>query len=414
MKKAIVIGAGVAGLAAAKRLQEHNIETIVLEARSKIGGRVSTDFQFADFPIELGGEYVHGDATVISDIIGEGHQINAGWRSGVALKVEGQWVPEEGRAPFTELYERMYDYILAEEDMSVEDWSRTTDAPQSVQRMVGLRVAGAYLTTPADISMRELIYESTVDHSGDGNFRVREGYERMLNTLAQGLDIRLNDPVSKVDWTGDLVTVTTTRGVAYEGAAVVVAVPLSILQSHRVDFNPPLPREKNQALESLMTGHVAKVVLKFKESFWPREPWIFIQDEPYRVCWDPGFGRAEAGRILSVFAVGTYAAYLDTLSETEIIRTAIKGVSQMFDRDVTDIFEEGKVMLWDKEPWIEGGYSYVPVGAFGSRQILAQPLGQKLFFAGEATAHISNPATVHGAIESGWRSAEEIIALNFL
>lgn len=413
MKKVIVIGAGVAGLAAAKDLKDAGYEVLVLEASDRIGGRVWTEYDFVNFPLENGAEFVHGDKVETIKYMDKNGMIVADHPAGFSSFVDDEFPSGEkfDKNPefkkITEIYPK--DSDLSNGDMSVQEWVK--DMPYSVEAKQWLadRVSNIYLARADEIGIEDLIHEHDVDHSGEGDYRVKNGYNTVLEELSNGLDIKINTPVTKIDWSASQIKVFS-EGKEFLCDKVIITFSVAVLQQKLISFDPKLPAEKQKAVDSIKMGDVIKLHMVFKEPFWPKDAWLFIAKLPFLAWWPSNFGRENTDHVLTAFITNKEARDLSKLSETEVIDKALDYLGKAFSKhDIRSLFIKGKMISWTNNPWTKGGYSFIPPGAFGSRQELAKPVDNKLFFAGEATAHDTNPATVHGAIESGLRAAKEVM-----
>jgi len=425
-EKIIVIGAGASGLIASYWLMEEGYDVTIVEARDRIGGRTWSDYSLAPYPIELGAEFIHGDQAITWDVlkdVGEGSLDEASGDTriyydgslqtpiGLAFSQGLLDDPEElfGYAVFEWLAENDKDISVATllDLMTAEDPALFT--PQFRQLMVNL-ITNQFAGSADKIGIAGLARAYETETDGSGDFRLENGYSSIWNAIADGLDIRLNTPVVSIDWSGTPNVITTADGTTFEADRVVVTLPLGVLQSGNVTFTPPLPVEKQTAITSLGAGAVDKIILKFREPFWEEDVAFFLTTQNSRFWWRPGFERGkDEVPILTAFFSGEAAKFFENMSEADAIQAALNDLKIMFGRD--DLGEHlvaGRFIAWGKDPYALMGYSYVPVGALGQRTILAQSVADSLFFSGEAT-HSEKSSTVHGAIESGIRVAEEIM-----
>jgi monoamine oxidase len=423
-KRVIVIGAGAAGIAAASRLQREGHTVLVLEARDRIGGRVNTNRTLSPHPIELGAEFLHGDEVVTWDYVEA-----FGLRTLEAGIGSTSYVHSNGKLQDATTWQREMTGI----DGSLEDvlwdaadlWIRGGGEDMTLDELID---ASEMLQDLRDPSVRRVldnmygeevaagttqhgvygIVEAAYDGDGSGDFRVQSGYSTLLARMSTGLDIRLNTPVRRIDTSGAGATVEAMDGTSFTADAVIVTLPLAVLKKRAVEFNPPLPDWKWEAVDALGAGKVDKVILRFKERFWPANLGELFTDKTLQVWWQPGDGRADAPPILTSNTGGANGALLADLTAEEAIQLGLRELSDIFGQDVSRFFDTGVFTGWGADPYSGMGYSYVPPEAYGYRADLAEPVGNALFFAGEATNSV-RPACVHGAIESGLRAAKEVM-----
>ena len=286
--KIIVIGAGPAGLTAARLLHDHGRTVLVLEGRDRIGGRLHT-VEFGGTKIDEGANWIHGvpenplyhlvkDAGMTTTKEDFGHPLRmsvfdsgTGRRLSVIRTLFMLW-----RA--NRLISRFTNEPLAAEHPEANLAERFEKEIAAVNGELSQRLYRYGIRTIVDLTMAEKSehlhpnglainpdYEDTDDYMIDG------GYREMINRLADGLDIRLESPVQKISYDRHGVTVETERE-RFEGSHVIVTVPLGVLKANRISFDPPLPAQKMQAIENLGFGNVEKIFLKFETAFWRSSP----------------------------------------------------------------------------------------------------------------------------------------------
>jgi monoamine oxidase len=409
----VVIGAGAAGLAAARALTDAGRRVAVLEARERIGGRVWTDHHFGPIPVECGAEFIHGaQAGTWAWLRRAGLRAEpfARWSGRrIALggdRLAGPWLlrarPDLWRVFKLEELLAAYDGP----DCSLAEWLDMQGFSPLAAHIADARLAHSNCATPATISVAELAHELRLDNKGPGDFHILEGYDRVVATIAAGLDIRLATPVETIRWDEGGVEVVTAQGTLTARAAV-VTLPLAVLKAGAVRFDPPLPEAKRHAIEALAMAPAMKLHLRFVAPFWDHEMSFLTADQPIAVWWTirPGVP------LLTGFITGPRAERLATYGEAGAIERGLAQLDAIFGGAASRMFAAGQLIDWAADPWARGGYSSVPPGAHGQRAALAAPAGA-LHFAGEATVFDNNPATVHGALHSGERAAAEIARRN--
>ncbi|MEL6271406.1 MAG: NAD(P)/FAD-dependent oxidoreductase, partial [Chloroflexota bacterium] len=247
------------------------------------------------------------------------------------------------------------------------------------------------------------------DEYGHEDWRIMDGYDRIIEHLAEGLDIRTGQVVTDVRWGGKTVTVATLNGTTYTAERVIVALPAGVLNAGSVTFDPPLPPERVRALGGLTMGPGMKIVYVFDEPILPEGIGALYSKHNPPMWWSPTFGHADAPQFaITAFATGDWARYL-LRAGTEIIGTL--GLSTLR-KELDNVPDPVQVHIenWTDDPFAGGVYSVVTPGSAHCRAEAAKPLGNRLFWAGEAVAPNGHAATVHGAYLTGARAAHEVIA----
>jgi monoamine oxidase len=417
--RVIVIGAGAAGLAAARALADAGQAVTLLEARARIGGRVYTDYDFAPHPVELGAEYVYEGNTVTQPLL-------------TAYDLE--------TIPAFQSFDRMYIYagerlyvpptwfslpaltVATGLEAQAEAWFQSGQPDVSIAAM--LRQDGVALDA-TNLRLLDHIFSSEngasleqfstyglaeADFTEDESKRLLDGYSGLMAALSEGLDIRLGMPVSCVAWSAEGALVTTQSGETFEADKLVITLPLAVLQAGDVRFDPPLPASTQAAIDGLGAGMITKMQFRFDTPFWPDDFEYIYTTERTHIWWRPGYGRTNEAPILSAFPGAADALAFSRMSEAEAVAAALLDLETMLGESVTSRLVDYRIANWPADPYTKMAYSYVPVGGAGLRAALAEPIADALFFAGEATS-INNPATVHGAVGTGFKTAERILAL---
>jgi len=413
----VIIGAGAAGIAAGRALNEAGAEVVILEARNRIGGRIWTDRSLLGFPIENGAEFVHGLGAVTWRYLTE---------TGIEARSHGDYAscgyehPEQGILSYEDLlkepdFERVFNLEEKEmplhdptaADASLRDWMKHLKLDVHAQEFALRFFSHQYLAEPEQIGIADLAHEERVYHQGDDDFYLPGGYDLLLARMAQGLDVRLGDAVTEVAWSRGRVRVTTAAR-TIEAERVILTVPPPLLDGIR--FAPDLPEEKRRAALTLKTGPALKLFLQFTERFWDPRFNVYFTLGPISMWWEPGTATERGAYVLTALIGGLQALYLNALPEEGILMRAQQELCRLFGtRAPHRTFIKGSSISWLNDPWSRGGYTYVPAGAYGARQALARPVEDTLYFAGDATVTTTNPSTVHGALESGLRAAREVL-----
>jgi monoamine oxidase len=424
----IVVGAGVAGLAAARALQDASVEVVVLEARNRIGGRVHTP-DVGGFPVDAGAMFVHGvvDNPLAALCGALGIELESiGFGMGPIYDAALGGPVEDGflqLALATRSFESRLEELTAAlpADASMRDaieafldgaGGLTGDQRRYASFALTQLLIELYESGPADLMSLRAYVESPYTEFAGGNRVLPGGYVRVVDALAQGLDIRLNEPVSRISYDADGVTVSTPSG-ELRGSHAIVTVPLGVLQAGKIAFEPPLPASKRLAIERLDMGNLEKVILRFDEPFWRERgaasAFLYIAETPGEF---PGFtdwtDAAGAPTLVCLYGGRSARNVLDSWEDQEIAAGAMRALREIFGDDIPDPIAT-HVTRWRDDPWTLGSYSYLRLGSSpDDMRELGEPVDGRLLFAGEATEPLLY-ATVHGALVSGLREARRIV-----
>jgi len=430
----VVLGAGIAGLAAAERLGAAGRRVVVLEARDRIGGRIFTvDDPGLNLPVELGAEFVHGrpaelvelirDAGLTLEAVSADHQRGAGHAGS----------PVAGRRRMPDIrtsLAALLDAGRAGPDRPVAELIRehgTLLEPGELQGVIQY-LEGFHAADLWRLGTRALAEnESAEDDYGDLPHRIREGYGALVRHLAERWDqarveVRLGTVMTALAWRAGQVhvAVRTADGRTEEVAAprAVIALPLAVLKrmvgSGGTGALVPQPPEWVAALGALEMGAALRVVIGFDTRWWaadgtPGPGFVHGGPEPFPVWWS---ALPALAPILTGWAGGPRAAALTGRGEAALLRAALESLASVFGRDVAELRSRSRLAYahdWSADPFAGGAYSYGSVGAIEARATLAQPVEGTLFLAGEAVADQGRNATVHGALASGRRAAAQVV-----
>jgi monoamine oxidase len=412
----------MAGLAAARELGEHGVEVDVLEASDRVGGRAQTVRDAnVGLPVELGPEYVHGDpeltkrvirgAPLELDTVCERHHVYDG---GDLHEVDNIWTT--------------LDNALAEgpttvkTDVSAETYRRDQKFSPSTDALFASTIEGFYAAPLEDISVAGLRADSGVGEDDTSQYRIRAGYGPVADWLAAraeetGVRFHHNARVRAIDWSGTRVRVAfTSENTSHALIAdrAIVTLPVGVLRApadEGVLFTPALPRDHAAALAQIGMGQVVKLVLCFSSPVWEtRGPLSFVHayQQPFPTYWVRSQDR---GHQITAWAGGPHATALATLSVDQLVAHALEGFAAAvgIPRPVLDAsLLHHHYRDYAHDPLTRGAYSYTRVGGHKAPAVLARPLNDRLYLAGEAT-HADYEGTVAGALASGVRAAREIL-----
>ncbi|HEU4723194.1 MAG TPA: NAD(P)/FAD-dependent oxidoreductase, partial [Gemmatimonadaceae bacterium] len=410
----VIVGAGAAGLMCARELARAGQQVLVLEASHRVGGRVLTLLEtHAGVPIELGAEFIHGDAPVTTRLLDEARL--------ATLRVSGEHVrSDRGElAPQGPIWKRMSRVFAL---MSAE---RRND--RSFQEFLDDRPGGARLARERELARGfvqgfngadpSLVSEKALAEQGDPTEgaadarRIVDGYATLIIHLERevaGL-VQLQSVVERIEWNEAGVRVVARDGTAHAARAAVITLPLPMLQDGTVRLDPDVPTLTRVA-SRLVMGHVARVNVVLRERFWETKVdalgYVHTPERPFTVWWTQHPVQAP---LLVGWAGGPPALEL-TLSGT-VEETVLAELAHSFGlrrARAESLVESILWHDWSSDPLARGAYSYVGVGGSSASRTLARPIENRVFLAGEATSE-SSGGTVEGALASGQRAARQVL-----
>ena len=421
----VVVGAGVAGLTAARLLRDAGRTVVVLEARDRVGGRVHTDR--TDGATDLGASWIHGvDGSPVAaaaaafgmrtvEFTVGGYQVDS--RPIAYYGPDGRRLSDEAARAFAadvhavdaalpgaiaaSAPEASYREVT-EEVLERQGWD--TERAQRVREYLEHRAEEQYGAWIEDLAAHGLD-----DDQIDGDEVVfPDGYGVLPERLAQGLDVRLDHVVTAVDWT-DGVLVHTGRGV-FAGDTAVVTLPVGVLRSGAVDIVPPLPSVNAAALGRLRMNAFEKVFLRFAERFWDEGVYAVRQQGPESRWWHSWYDltAAHGEPTLLTFAAGPAATATRDWDDERVVASVMAQLRRLYGDGIPDPLGVHRT-AWQDDPFSHGSYAYMTLGSTtADHDDLATPIGGVLHLAGEAT-WTDDPATVPAAMLSGHRAAERIL-----
>ena len=423
----IVVGAGVAGLTAARLLHDAGQRVVVLEARDRIGGRLHTA-RTHGVATDLGASWIHGiadnplydlveafglrtaeftvgsfqpDGRPIAYFDPNGRRLSEAESTAFARDIrqcDEQLADVIASAPPATSYEQVVEQALAR-----MPWSE--DRRQRVREFLQHRTEEQYGVWVGDLDAHGLD-----DDQVDGDEVVfPDGYDHLATHLAAGLDIRLGQVVTNVAWSASGVQLV--AGDTYAARQTIVTTPVGVLRSGDLAFTPPLPEPVASALSGLRMNAFEKVFLTFPERFWDEGLYAFRRQGPAAAWWHswydvtPPNGHAT----LLTFAAGPCARAIRAWSDDQVADSAMEAIRQIHPSAPAP--ERVQVTHWQDDVFSRGSYAYMTVGATcEDHDLLATPIGGVLHLAGEATWS-EDPATVTAAFRSGHRAAEHVLGL---
>ena len=410
----VIIGGGIAGLAAALELTRNNFSVILLEAKDRFGGRIHT-IQDHGVPIELGAEFIHGRSKAL---------LQAVQRANLSTQpvADANRVFENGK--FYEI--KIWDIVSRvlnrmdthKPDRSVDAFLAGQAIDEPTRRLVKHFVTGfdaAHTDRISAHACRRAEYFAE-QMSLEKQLRVTDGYSALVEYFVREIQAGGGRPIPKtktrhVRWEKGNVEVLARQGnrdEIFRAPAAVITLPVGVLKTGDVTFEPALP-DKIEAANGLEFGNVVKLVFQFKKSSWDDFGFIHVPDAPISTWWsDP------RGPILTGWAGGTDADALLNFSTDQLCDIGLDILSKIiFDSAPVHLLRQRLLVVhyhnWADDIEIRGAYSYIPINGLDLPKLLAAPVANTLFFAGEATVTDAQTGTVFGALETGLRAAMEIL-----
>jgi monoamine oxidase len=423
----LIIGAGVAGLTAARLLHQRGNSVLVVEARDRLGGRLYSEHRDG-YITDRGASWIHGidDSPVYEMCTALGMPMTEftvgsfqpDGRPIVYFDPDGKRLsPTEAQA-FTEDIHH-FDRVLATVIETIPSGSSYAEAVDLALQKTGWdagRCARVREFMQHRTEEQDGVHFTKIDAHGLDNEEVDgdevvfpEGYDILAKGLAEGLDVQLNQLVSRVTWGTDGVTVQTQDG-ELTADQVVVTVPVGVLRSSDFVIEPPLTPEVSSALESFRMNDFEKIILRYNEKFWDDDIYAFRRQGPAGDWWHSWYDLTalHGTPTLLTFAAGPCAIDTRHLSDDEVAALVTAALREIYGDAVPEPHTVHHTN-WKEDPFSLGSYSYLTVGSDTSdHDTLATPVGGVLHIAGEATWR-DDPATVTAAMMSGHRAAQNVL-----
>ena len=404
----VIIGAGAAGIAAARRLAGTRARIALIEASGRLGGRCFTDSSTFGVPFDRGAHWIHvPDLNPVTPLA---------TKSGFDVYP----APSSGRVRIGRRYARtgeMEDYLtatvranraIAEAGRGRQDVSCAQALPKDLgdwQPTIEF-VLGPFGCAKDLAEVSALDFSRSVERNND--MFCREGLGALIAKLADGLPVQLSRPASLIDWSErNRIEIRTTKGLLVT-RTVIVTVSTGVLMSDKLKFEPELPRRYLDAIEKLRLGSYDHIALEL-----PGNPLSLQRDELV-------FEKAGSARTAAILAnisgtalytievAGKFGADLAASGEPEMVSFALDWLTGLYGADIRKAVKRTSATRWNHEPWTLGAFSAAAPGGQWARAALAEPVRDRIFFAGEAT-HETLWGTVGGAWASGERAADAVL-----
>lgn len=416
-ERIIVVGAGVAGLTTAQALALAGHDVVVLEARDRIGGRTHTA-AVGDASVDLGAAWIHGvNGNPLAELFDAwklGKTRDNGDYGDVVDAKEGPQSTGRTIQVFAELQRflnrlpQLRSRLGSEASVADGLAAHLEDRDLAPPLERGLTYAVRSVTEtdyagPAETTSLALFWAD--EGFGGGDWFPTGGYGALVNALANGLDIRTDAPVSRIE-IRDAGVIVHGEANTWSGSHVVITVPLGVLKAGRIAFDPPLPADKRYAIDNMEMGNLEKVILQFDERFWGANDTLMYIGDPIG-AWPQFFDVTDVAGApaLACLYGGNWARKVQSdWTDDEIVAGALDALQTVIGSPIPTPAAT-HVTHWTTDPWAGGSYSYPVLGMTPEdSERLAEPVGERLRFAGEAT-YWEHASTVHGAFMSGLREA---------
>ena len=430
--RVIVIGAGLAGLAAARALAQRGATVTVLEARDRIGGRCYTRDG-----IDLGAHWIHGtegnpitnaarELGLTTLFVGGDSAYSGGWDHLVLYGPGGHVLSTQEKLRSILVADDVRDELdterrrrlaAGEPDVSIREVAhrailqrRLNDVDRrSVEWHIALSARDDCGADEPSLSF--LWWDDGYEVYGYGDSVVMKGFGALASELAQGIDIRTQCVVRRIQYDEHGPVRVHTDDEIFEADAAIVTLPLGVLQAGDVAFEPALPGDKLDAINRLKMGDLAKVVLRFERPFWPADQYVFgylserVEENPTLVI---NLWKTHHVPALMFVIGGKLARQIEELSNLDVTQYTRRVLTEMFGDGIPEPIAIERTE-WHHDPFSRGSYCHIAVGATPADiETLAEPLAGRLLFAGEAT-YRHHWASAHGAYVSGLREAARLL-----
>ncbi len=405
----VIVGAGSAGLSAARELQKLGLRFELLEGSHRIGGRAYSEELAPDIWFDLGCSYLHqGEINPFVAIAAE-HGIALGQDRADLFADERLRLVHNGQ-PLGEAEREAY-FAYAEQCFAAAEAAAARGDDGSMAEVIDLEHEFAlpfcgYFSDAFATDLDQVSVLDFVNFEEGSDIPLVSGYGNLVAAWGAGVPVSLNTRVERIDWSGKGVSVHTPRG-KLDARAVICTVSTGILGAGQIEFNPGLPAWKMEAVQGLPMGTLNKIGVLFDRDVFGPDGRAFYSS------WndDGSTGGIEASVLgldtAVVFTGGRHAVWQEDQGPAALEEFALERLAEVFGNDIRKRVQRTITTAWHGEPWTLGSYSAALPGNGHQREQFALPVDRRLYFAGEA-ADTSDYQCCHGAYNSGRRAAREL------
>ena len=414
-KTVIVVGAGISGLAAAKKLKDNGFNVIVLEAQSKVGGRLKT-IRSLGVAFDEGASWIHGTAGNPITSLAQQAGMNTAFTDDESILAYDLGGVLHSDSNFSDTEDKFYTVLETLKNNGSSTKSFETVFNELYPTYCNDRLWKFFLSTyltfdTGDLNMlSSLLYNEGEEFGGEERISVN-GYDTIPSYLAIGLNVQLNQKVTKIDYSNTKILVSH-NGTVTEADYVLVTVPLGVLKANKIDFVPSLPNTKQNAIQKVGVNCVNKFLLTWETAFWDDEQYIcYTPDIKDKFNYFVNVKKYQPTvNALMTFAYADKARQTENMTDQQIIEEIMTHLRDIYGNNIP--YPKNILRTkWQTNEYSYGSYSYTAVGTeMRHFDDLAEEIDDKIFFAGEHT-EIDYFSTAHGAYLSGIREADKIIAL---
>jgi monoamine oxidase len=417
----LIIGAGMAGLTAARQLHDAGIAVTIIEGRQRVGGRLHTSHEWPDLPMDLGASWIHG--TKNNPIT----QLAQHYRAAhVPTQYESAKLYIASDLKAAGITDAELDSMEARVNRALK-FAQKGNVDLSLQQAVDQELANKRISKQGMAQLNFYLnskYEQeyageadelsawTMDDNEvfDGDdVLFPKGYNQISDGLAQGLDIQTNHIVQSIDYSDAQSIQVKTNQKTFTGTHLIVTLPLGVLKANTVQFIPELPEDKRTAIAQLGMGLLNKHFLRFDKVFWDKSfDWHeYLHGEKGKWTEWVSFAKVNDTPVLLGFSAAKRARMMEKWTDAQIQAEAMEALRDMFGSSVPEPVAH-QFTRWSQDPFAYGSYSFNAVGSGNDDRVaLSRPIDNRVFWAGEACSS-QYPGTVHGAHISGLDSVKAL------